>query len=259
MGIRFQHKPLALPSTIIVHIRMLDRENIAQQQALGTFGVNLVHAAFTAQNDLDKFLSSLLDQLSTKRIEVDMLELSGEAFKDVDNRLLALKLVHKGMTDATMFSPDGRVLQPSEILYKRPVLVQRGSFRPVTHVNVDMLNRARDEFNNLPGVHEKDPVILFELTVRNLAQTCGLDEQDFLDRADSLSALGHTVMVSDFSEHYRLPKFFRRYTDEPVALVGGMNALLQVMNESFYEHLQGGFLKHSGGCFQKTFGCTSIQ
>jgi len=251
LGVRFQHKPLAKPSSVVVHVRMLDRDNVGQQQALGTFGVNLLHAAFHYPTDKDRFLDALLDDLTTKRIEVDMITLEGPAFNGVDNRLMALKLVQKGLTDATMFAPDGKVLQPSEVLYKRPVLVERGSFRPVTHVNVDMLNRARDEFLQIPGVHEKDPVVLFELTVNNLAQTCGMDEQDFLDRADSLSALGQTVMISDYSEHYRLPNFFRRYTKEPIAMVGGINALMQVMNESFYEKLPGGILEALGRLFSK--------
>jgi len=251
MGIRFQEKPLSKPSNIVLHVRMLDRENVGQQQALGTFGVNLVHAAFFDRSDPDAFFDRLLDELSTERIEVDMIEFSGPAFEKVDNRLMALKLVQKGLTDATMFSPDGKVLQPSEVLYKKPVLVQRGSFRPITHVNVDMLHKAQEDFLQIPGVHASDPVVLFEMTVKNLLQGDCINERDFLDRADSLSALGNIVMISDFSEHYRLPQFFRRYSDEPIAMVGGMNALLQVLDENFYAHLAGGILEALGRLFSK--------
>jgi len=251
MGIRFQEEPVSGPSNIVLHVRMLDRENVSQQQALGTFGVNLMHAAFYDREDPDAFLDRLLDDLSIERIEVDMIEFSGPAFSKIDNRLMALKLVQKGLTDATMFSPDGKVLQPSEVLYKKPILVQRGSFRPITHVNVDMLYKARDEFFKIPDVQSKDPVILFEMTVKNLLQGDCIDEQDFIDRADSLSALGNIVMISDFSEHYRLPQFFRRYSQEPIAMVGGMNALLQVLDENFYDHLPGGILEALGRLFSK--------
>jgi hypothetical protein len=230
---------------------MLDRENVGQQQALGTFGVNLLHAAFYHRTNSNEFLDKLMDDLSVDRIEVDMIEFSGPAFVQVDNRVMALKLVQRGMTDATMFAPDGRVLQPSEVVYKRPVLVQRGSFRPLTHVNVDMLEKAKQDFGGRNDVQGKDPVILLEMTVNNLLQGDSICEKDFLDRADALSTLGNIVMVSDLSEHYRLPQFFRRYTSAPIGMVGGMNALLQVLDETFYAHLPGGILEALGRLFSK--------
>jgi len=249
LGMRFQAEPLGPPSNVHLHVRLTDTENLLQQQALGIIGVNLAFATFYLRNDPDAFIQSLLDELSIHRIEVDMIEFSGPAFSHIDNRLMALRLVQKGLSDATMFAPDGHVLQPSEVVRKRPVLLQRGSFRPVTHVNIDMLRGAQEQFLKIPKVREGDPVILFELTIHNLSKTGSLDEQDFLARADSISALGHTVMVSAYSEFYKLTSFFRRYTKEPIGMAVGINALMQILEPKFYVNLEGGILEALGKLF----------
>ncbi len=249
LGVRFQSSPLSQPNNIIIHVRMKDRDNLLQQQALGIIGVNLLYGALYLRDNPDKFVESLLDELSIDRIEVDMIEFSGPEMSHVDNRLMSLKLLQHELTEAIMFSPDGRVLQPSEVLYKRPILVQRGSFRPVTHVNVDMLNGALDQFLAIPSVKEKDPVILFEITLKNLLASGSFDDTDFIARADTLSSLGHTVLISDYSEYHRLTRYFRRYTHEMLGMAMGINSLLQIFNEKFYSNLEGGILEALGRLF----------
>jgi len=165
MGIRFQTDPDSEPSQIVLHVRMWDKENILQQQALGIVGVNLIYGAFYFRDDLKKMIRSLSDNVGADRIEVDMLKFSGPAFKSVDNRLMSLHLVEYGLTNAVMFGPGGDVLQPSEVLYKKAILVERGSFRPVTHVNVDMLNCACAQFVQEPLVKGKDTIVLMEITM----------------------------------------------------------------------------------------------
>ena len=152
MGVRFQAHPRDEDSQIIMHVRMLDTENALQQEALGIVGVNLLYGAFFLNHEPDKLIESLLDNLTTRRIEIDMIEFSGIAFRHVDNRVMSLRLVQLGLSGAAMFSATGEVLQPSEVLYKKPILVERGSFRPVTHVNVDMLRAAHEKFSREPGV-----------------------------------------------------------------------------------------------------------
>jgi hypothetical protein len=93
-----------------------------------------------------------MDDLSRERIEVDMMKLAGPAFAGLDNRLLSLQLVERGLTDAAMFTASGEVVQPSEVLYKRPILVERGSFRPATNLTLDLLERAHDQFLEEPSV-----------------------------------------------------------------------------------------------------------
>ena len=145
MGVKFQAHPRDEPSQIILHVRMLDTEAALQQEALGIVGVNLLYGAFFLHHEPEQLIESLLDKLTTGRIEIDMIEFTGIEFRTVDNRLMALKLVQLGLSGAAMFGPDREVLQPSEVLHKKAVLVERGSFRPPTDVNIDMLeSRARE-------------------------------------------------------------------------------------------------------------------
>jgi len=250
MGVRFQSEPGGPPSDIVLHVRMWDKENVLQQQALGIVGTNLIYGAFYYRDAPKKLVESLLDGLSSDRIEVDMLKFSGPAFPSVDNRLMSLHLVHFGLTNAVMFGPSGEVLQPSEVLYKKAILVERGSFRPVTHVNVDMLNCATAQFVQEPQVKGKDVVVLMEITMNNLLAAGELDAQDFLARVDILGDIGFNVLISNYSEYYRLTSYFRRYTKEMIGVAMGINNLLEIFNEKYYEHLEGGILESFGRLFR---------
>jgi hypothetical protein len=250
MGIRFQTEPKGEASEIILHVRMWDKENVLQQQALGIIGVNLIYGALYYREDPKKFIQSLLDNLSPERIEVDMLKFSGPAFTHIDNRLMSLHLVQYGLTNAVMFGPGGEVMQPSEVLYKKAILVERGSFRPVTHVNVDMLNCACAQFVQEPLVKGKDVIVLMEITMNNLLASGDIDAQDFLSRVDILGDIGCTTLISNYSEYYRLTSYFRRYTKEMIGVAMGINNLLEVFNEKYYENLEGGILESFGRLFR---------
>jgi hypothetical protein len=250
LGVRFQHEIGAEPSDIIVHVRMWDKENILQQQALGIVGVNLIYGAFHYAGDPAQLIQSLADNLGTDRIEVDMLRVSGPAFGPVDNRLLSLRLVQFGLTNAVMFAPDGEVLQPSEVLHHKAVLVERGSFRPVTHVNVDMLTCATAQFMQEPTVKGKEMIVLLEITMNNLLAEGDLDAADFLARVDMLGHIGFTTLISNYSEFYRLVSYFRRYTKEMIGVAMGINNLLEIFNEKYYDDLEGGILESMGRMFR---------
>jgi hypothetical protein len=250
IGIRFQTEPGGEPSDVFMHVRMWDKENILQQQALGIVGVNLIYGAFYLRDNLDDFIVSLVDGVGTTRIEVDMLKFSGPAFRQADNRLTSLFLVKHGLTNAVMYGPGGEVLQPSEVLYKKAIMVERGSFRPVTHVNVDMINCACAQFVQEPLVKGKDVIVLMEITMNNLLAAGELDAADFLARVDLLGDIGFTVLISNYSEYYRLTTYFRRYTKEMIGVAMGVNNLLEVFNEKYYEHLEGGILESFGRMFR---------
>ena len=249
MGMRFQAQPKTPPSDVILHVRMSDKENLLQQQALGIIGVNLVYSAFYYINDQDRFIRSLADNLTSGRIEVDMIGFSGPLFANVDNRIMSLKLVEYELTNAVMFSPKGEVVQPSEILYKKAVVVERGSFRPVTLVNLDMMRCALAQLKAEPVPEKVDIVVLMEITMHNLLATGNIDYQDFLARIDTLAAVGNHVFVSNYLEFYRLIAYFRRYTKQMVGFVMGINNLLEVFNERYYENLEGGILESIGRLF----------
>ena len=255
MGVKFQAAPRTPPNEIFIHVRMLDKEHVAQQDALGILGVNLIHGAFFLHETPDVFLQSLLDSLSTERIEVDMVKFLGPAFGDVDDRLMSLKLVQLGLSDAAMFAPDGRILQPSEVLYKKPVLVERGSFRPVTYVNLDMLECAREQFMQLPALKdETDVVVLVEITMKNLLSTGEgegeVDYADFIARAELLAATGHTVLISDYFEYYRLAAYLGRFSKKMIGITMGVPSVRDLFDEKYYEHLEGGILESFGRLFK---------
>ena len=252
LGFRFQTQPKGEPSEIVLHVRMWDKEAILQQQALGIVGVNFIYGALYYREDLGKLIESLRDNLGTDRIEVDMLRFSGPAFENVDNRLMSLYLVKFGLTNAVMFGQKGEVLQPSEVLHKKAILVERGSFRPVTLVNVDMLNCATAQFVQEPLVKGKDMVVLMEITMNNLLAAGTLDAQDFLSRVDLLADIGFTVLISNYSEYYRLTSYFRRYTKEMIGVAMGINNLLEIFNEKYYENLEGGILESFGRMFRNS-------
>lgn len=252
MGLRFQSNPREEPNDIIIHVRMWDKENVLQQQALGIIGVSLIYGAFYYRDNPKQLIESLLDNLSADRIEVDMLKLSGPAFASVDNRLTSLHLVQCGLTNAVMFGPDGGVLQPSEVLHHKAILVERGSFRPVTHVNVDMLRCACAQFVQEPLVKGQDFVVLIEITMHNLLASGELDPTDFLSRVDLLGDIGFTVLISNYSEYYRLTSYFRRYTHEMIGVAMGINNLLEIFDEKYYANLEGGILENFGRLFRQS-------
>jgi hypothetical protein len=251
MGVKFQAHPRDDDSQILIHVRMLDHENSLQQEALGIVGVNLLYAACFLHHKPDKVVESLLDNLTTDRIEIDMIEFSGIEFRHVDNRVMSLRLVQLGLSGAAMFGPSGEVLQAAEVLRKHPVLVERGSFRPVTRVNIDMLHSAHHRFATELGVKPEEIVDLMEITMSNLLVTGHIDLSDFLARADVLAAAGKTVLISDYSEYYRLAAWLTRYTREPVALTMGVASLLDLFNEQYYANLEGGILEAFGKLFTR--------
>lgn len=250
LGVRFQVEPDSEPSEILLHVRMWDKDSGLQQQTLGIVGVNLLFGAFYYLANPKNLIESLRDNLAAERIEVDMLRFHGPSFAEVDNRLMALHLVECALTNAVMFGQNCEVLQPSEVLYKRPILLERGSFRPVTHVNVDMINCAAAQFVQEPPVKGKDVTILMEITMRNLLSDGELDAHDFLSRVDLLSEIGFTVLISNYSEFYRLTSYLRRYTKEMIGVAMGINNLLEIFNEKYYENLEGGILESFGRLFR---------
>jgi len=258
MGIQFQHQPHAEPSQILIHVRMLDGENAREQEAIGILGVNLVYGAYYYRDDPPMLISSLLDGLSTDRIDIDMIRFSGPKFAKVDNRLMSLQLVEQQFTDVAMFTAQGEVVQAAELLYKKPILVERGSFRPITNLTEAILNSARAQFTS-----DEPPVVLMEMTLRQL-RTEGdrIEHSDFLARVDTLGTLGHTVMISRYLRYHRLVPFLRRLTPKRIGFAMGLRNVRDLNDEKFYTDLPGGILQAMGELFQgdiKLYVCPAID
>ncbi|MDQ2815072.1 MAG: TonB-dependent receptor [Actinomycetota bacterium] len=252
MGVKFQSQAHDEPSQIVMHVRMLDVEAWAQQEALGIVGVNLLYGAFFEHHEPEKLIDSLLDKLTTGRIEIDMIQFRGIEFRGVDNRLMALKLVQIGLSGVAMFGPDREVLQPSEVLRKKAVLVERGSFRPPTHVNLDMLATAKEKFAQDSAVAGKPILQLTEITMRNLLAggAAAVDRRDFLARAELLAACGETVLITDYYDYYRLAAYLGERTTERIAIVMGVPSLIDLFDEKNHAQLPGGILESFGRLFK---------
>jgi hypothetical protein len=247
LGIRFQTEPRAKPSEIIIHARMWDPENARQQEALGVLGVNLIHCAFYDHERPAALIGALMDELTRDRVEIDMIKFSGLAFDTLDNRLMSLQLVQQRLTNAALFAPDGEVVEPGELLHRAPVLIERGSFRPITRVSLDMLERARERIKNEPDMAGREPVVLMEMTLRNLLSLGEeVEHADFLARVDTLRALGHTVMISNYSRFHNVTTYLRRYTRERIGMVMGLPTLAQIFEDKYYADLDGGILEALG-------------
>lgn len=250
VGLMFQHAPDAQYSEIILHIRFRENEASLQQETLGNLGVNLIYGAFNFYDNPRKLIRSLYDDITVDKIEIDMIHFQGPAFPYVDNRLMSLQLVKKGMTDAVIFNSEGQSMLPADLLYKKDVFAVRGSFRPVTNVNIDMFEKGLAGFLRDTGAKPECTVILFEITTYNLSVTGKIDERDFLDRVDILAKLGYTVMISNFSEYYRLVEYFNSYNIRNLGIAMGVNNLLMIFDEQYYKHLSGGILEAFGKFFK---------
>ena len=252
LGLRFQTRPHEEPSQVIVHAHLLDSTAAREQEALGILGVNLIHGAFFRRDDPKASVASLIDELSRERVEIDMIKLSGPAFPNADNRLMSLQLVEQGLTDAAMFTADGEVVQPSEVLHKKPILVERGSFRPATKLTLDLLNRALEQFLQEPSVRGQQPVVLAEMTLRNLIPEPDVGHTDFLARADILRTLGFDVLISRFEPYYQLAEYLSGYTDGLIGIAVGLPTVRQVADEKYYTDLPGGVLESTGRLFKRS-------
>lgn len=252
LGVRYQTRPDREANEVIVHVRLHEDNPKYQQETIGAMGVNLIYAAYNLFEEPKSFLLSLYDGIDRTAIEVDLINFSGPDFDHIDNRLMSLQLIKNGFTDAVIFGPEGKNLLPAELLYKKNILAMRGSFRPVTRVNMDMIKKGYKQFIQSKNVEKEDAVVLFEITLNNLLADGTLDEQDFLDRADILCSIGQTVLISNYQEYYRLVDYFAGFTKKRIGLIMGIPSLQEIFDEKYYEHLTGGILEAMGRLFSKS-------
>lgn len=251
VGIKYQIEAGQEYNEIILHLRFKETDARLQQETLGALGTNLIYGAFYKYNDPKKLLRYLYDHLDKDQLEIDTINFSGPVFKNIDNRLMSLQLVKNGMTDAVVFGPDGTNILPARLFYKKNILALRGSFRPVTKVNMAMYEKSYEMFIKENKVDEDKTVVVFEITLSNLRAEGKIDEQDFMDRADLLCSLGQTVMISNFQEYYRVVEYFTNYTKARMGLAMGVNNMVDIFDEKYYRHLSGGILEAFGKLFFK--------
>jgi hypothetical protein len=250
MGIKFQTDPNDDYSEIKLHLRFHQNEAKLQQESLGIMGVNLIYGAFYKHNEPLKLMKYLYDHIDDQSIEIDTINFSGPLFKDVDNRLISLELVRLGMTDAVVFDETGTNVLPAQVLYKKNILTLRGSYRPITKVNEEMFKKSLEAFLEEKGVEKENTIVLLEITLSNLRSAGDIDDSDYLDRAKLLCSLGHMVMISNFSEYYKLVKYLTRYTKKQLGLTMGVTNLIEIFDEKYYDGVKGGILEAFGNIFK---------
>jgi hypothetical protein len=256
MGMRYQQEPNGEFHDVILHVKLLDNDHGLQHSAVGILGVNLVYACYYYHQSPTVFLLSLLDDLGRDRIQIDMIRFEGPGFAKVDNRLMSLHLVKYGLSDAAVFGPNGKNLQPSEVLYKKHIMIVRGRFRPLINVHMDMINTGVEKFMAEPDVDKEKVVVITELTLQSLKErgaddSAEINEKDFLDRVDVLCSMGQTVLISNFQEYYKLVAYLSKITSLKMGVVLGYPNLQFIFDEQHYRFLQGGILEAFATLFSR--------
>lgn len=249
LGVRFQTEPGRPYNDIILHVRMLDRHRLQQQEALGVLGVNLLDCAFYNIDKVDQFINHLVNDLKEGQIVIDVIKFQGEDLQHFDYRLMNLELVRRSLAEAILFSPNNEILNISDAIYGKSLLIQRGTFRPVTITHLDVLQKGLSQIKtDIQQSEGKDlPVLpMMELTMHNLQMDGHLNEKDFLARVETLTSLGVHVLISNFFLFYSLKRFLRRYNSHFIALVVGASHLNKLFTEDHYKDLEGGLLEGLG-------------
>jgi len=252
LGFRFQVSPEAPPNDLIVHIRLMERDSNLQQLTVGIFGINMIYGCFHYYKNPELLLESLMDSLTVDRVKIDMIRFSGPEFKEVDGRIMALRLVQYGFTNSALFDPNGDVKEPADVFHRKHILALRGRFRPCTLVNMDMFKNGVEDFIRDEEITDVENIVeVAELTLSNLRSEGEINYKDFLDRVDIVTSLGKYVLISNYQEYYRLVDFFNRYTKFKFALVLGPFNLADIFNEKYYTNLKGGILESFSALFSR--------
>ncbi|TFE66316.1 nicotinate-nucleotide adenylyltransferase [Methylacidiphilum sp. Yel] len=252
MGIRFQDNPMGKWNDVIIHVRFLEQERLQQQETLGILGVNLIYGAFYYNQDLVLFIESLMDNIAPGKIEIDLIDTSGHLFEKIDLRLLNLQLLVSGLTPVILFTPNGKAVQPSDLLYKKAILIERGRFEPVTNLNMEMMEVARAKFLQEPEIADAAKLEIMEITTRNLLTEMGtIDKENFIQRIELLCALKQHVLISNYAEFYEISTYLNRFTKNLIGLVLGIPLLQELFNEKYYSYVEGGILEAMGRLFKK--------
>lgn len=249
MGVRFQKEFGGPHNDIILHVRMLDRYRLDQQEALGILGVNLLNCAFYHSDTTECFISRLTENLKEGQVVIDVVKFNGPDLQQFDDRLMNLELVRRGLAEAILFSPNNEILNIADAIYGKSLLIQRGTFRPITVTHIDVLQKGlvqiREDIAKTEG-KDLDVLPMMELTMHALQTDGHLNEKDFLARVETITALGFPVLISNFFLFYGLKRFIRRYNPHFMALVVGASHLDKLFNEEHYRDLEGGLLEGMG-------------
>lgn len=241
MGVQFQTKPKGETNTIVLHVRMMDRHRLQQQEALGILGVNLIEAAFYQLKNPEKFIDCFIENIKKDQIVIDVLKFSGPDLRHFDNVKMNLNLVSHGVSEAALFSPEMEVLNVGDAVYGKSLLIQRGTYHPVTNTHLDVLEKGLAQLKRDGG--NKDVLPILEITIPPKTE---VDVNDFYRRVEAISKLGYHTLISQFHLFYKLKHFFRVYNQKPLAIVIEASKLPKIFDKEHYKDLEGGALEGLG-------------
>jgi hypothetical protein len=243
VGLRFQLEPGGPPSDVLLHVNMRDSSNVLQQQAVGILGVNLIYAAFYEVQTKESFLKGVAQDVVAERIEIDYVDLRGPAFEGWDQRALLVHLVRAGFAEAVFFSSKGSIVPPTEVLYKKAVVLAPGYFGHTdqghSQVHLRLLASGIQELQEELGEAKSAPAGFFCLTVAPFKPNEPAPEiPDLLRRIDALLAAGGDVLLFRQVELYHMTALVNRHTKAPVRFVAGLSLIIRA-SEDVYGNLEG--------------------
>lgn len=249
LGIRFQLTPGSAPNDIVLHVRMLDNTTALQQSAVGVLGVNLLYAIHKFSHDPEKMIRSLIDDLKG-RVQIDMVKLTGPDF-DIDNRLLAYWLVKHGLAPITMFNAAGENIHASNILYKKNIMVVRSNFRPITVVTQNLIQQGFEQFCKECNSEVGEEAFLFgEMMPAQKGYEAKNDQEDFLQRADMLNLMGHSVIISSCHEHEKLVDYLSEFKFKKLGIAMGARKVQKLIAEKYQNFQESSLLLGFGKLFR---------
>ena len=251
MGLRFRLVPDGPVNDMVLHVKMLDTNNRLQQEAIGILGVNMIYASFYYNDNPEKMVMSLVDNIKD-RVSIDLLRINGQSFNYFDNRLVSLYLVKHKLTSVAMFDINSRSIHASEFLYRESLMVIRGNFRPPTIVTQDVIECSFNQFKDETSLADDKLNLMMEMTMDYLkGDGADIDEKDFLERADMITALGHKVLLSDCANHEMLINYLSDYKISNLGLVIGVRELQSIITDKYTQNQDGRLLVAFGELFSQ--------
>ncbi len=249
IGLRFQTAPGSEPNDLILHVNMRDRTNIRQQEALGILGVNLIYSIFHSDRYDTGLLKQLFEDLTPGRLEVDLVDTAGPAFSGVSPLEIGLTLVRNGLSQAVLYTPDGELAAPNEVIRKREVILERGLFKHSTEVKPEILHAASEQLHLESPDGARDPLTAMELSVKNFREDADVEDSEYLRRLQGMTSSGQWTLLTRLKHSYSLTDYLRRYSQQPLRFSMSVSALAMVFFEEYYENLPGGLLEATGKLF----------
>lgn len=227
MGVQFQLTADQTPSQFIIHVRMLDKSNLMQQEALGTLGVNMIYSAYYYNNDQVKFLESLLDGDLEDRVEINLFKFDGPVFKSWDQTKTNLKLLELKMAPAILFCPKEQVNHLGEELFNKQVIVHRIETETKKPYDTDILISARNFYCGRKTEGACDPYLIAELKTEDFSEK---NIHDIMERIQQIHLAGGSVLVTSLKEDYSLADLFETYTKQHINFVYEANKLVEIFS-----------------------------